>query len=272
MYNIRSVLEQESFGETFMLNSMDDNEAEKKLDEIASSMCEATFKIPFAADMVRIVRNEEDYLMEFSELEKFAKCNNIHSVTEAINNIARHYDIPRNNIIITVKNSMSDMLTTANRLSEAAECGIPLRYTSQWEDAKLIDDDEWDDDEDEVITEKEPVSSKKKCDNKKCVKEHVSTFGSLAYNVDMVNVYSEDSRYYIEFSDIENYMNSYNIISIKEAVYNIASHNNFDWHDSVLVCETCDKIKKTRNKKAATENCKKTEKVARKLNKILNEG
>lgn len=271
MYNIKTILEQESFGETFMLNDMNDNEAERKLDEIASSMCEATFKIPFEADMVRIAQNGEDYLIEFSELEKFAKYNNIHSISEAISNIASHYDISTKNIRITVENSSSDMLTVANRLSEAVECGIPLRYTSQWEDAKLIDDDEWDDDEDEVITEKDPVETKKKCDGKKCLKEYAVS-GDIRYNIDMINIYNEDSRYYIEFSDIEKYMNSNNIDSIKEAITNIADHNGFDWHDSVLVCETCNKIKKSRNKKATTENCKKTEKVVRKLNKILNEG
>lgn len=60
----------------------------------------------------------------------------------------------------------------------------------------------------------------------------------VAYNCNMVPVFQNESKYFVEMDNVFKYMNSFEIKDIKEAMENIAEANQIDLEDMSLVIET----------------------------------
>ncbi len=260
MYNVKDLILNESYGESYMLNNIGEAEADRKFDELMESLDYSYYKIPFGPDAAHLIQHENNFMIPYSDMVKLCKTMHINSFTEGIELIANHYNIPKNRIEIGIEEACDDDLEmTVNDVTNAILADINVQCTNCWgdedegsdegislelmygEDAKLINDTS-----DTKGVNTTSYASQIDFSKVKFVKTIPSSI--IKTDVSMVNVYNKDFDYYIELADLEKYMRSAGIDSIKEAVWNVASHNDIDNKHIIILCEKT-KPKKKKNKK-----------------------
>lgn len=263
-YNIKNLILNESYGESYMINNTEDAEAESRLSEIMDTLEESYYQIPFGPDAVHLIKHENMYMIPYTDMAKFCKTMKIDSFTEAITKLARYYKISENSIEVAIdQEDKDDLVKIVNDVEDAIGANINVQYTTCWGE---------EDDEDNL----EDVSLKIMygegcslvCDCPGCTKDVEETNSAstvkfkntkfiktiaandIKLDVSAVNVYQNDFDCYIELPDLERYMRDENINSVKEAVWNVATHNDIDVKDITLLIEKCCKSsKKKKNKK-----------------------
>lgn len=260
MYNVRNLIINESQGESYMLNNMEDTEATHKFNELMESLDYSYFKIPFGPEAVHMIQHENNFMVPYNDMEKLCKTMHIDTFTEAVELLANHYNIPKNRIEIGINEFCADSIAkTTEDISDAILANIPAKRSTCWGDV--------------YEGSSEGISLKLMygegcsliCDCPECKKgvdspsyasqidfktaKFIKTIPSsiIKTDVSMVNVYQKDFDYYVELADVEQYMRSEGIDSIKEAVFNIATHNDIDNTSITLLCEEI-KPKKTKEK------------------------
>lgn len=93
--------------------------------------------------------------------------------------------------------------------------------------------------ESEEFNVSDVISDELKDKYNECVKEMVIVpKGTVTYTAEMIPVFENDSRYYVEFDNMAKYMKSCDVRDIKEAVDTIAEVNNIDESDLSVVIES----------------------------------
>lgn len=91
----------------------------------------------------------------------------------------------------------------------------------------------------EVNTVSDLISDEIKAQYDKCVEEMVIIpKDTVAYKVEMIPVFENESKYYVEFDNMAKYMKSENISDVATAFKNIAEANDIDSSSLAVVIES----------------------------------
>ena len=273
-YNISKLIRGCAASESCLHNSADDSIAESMIDSAIESIPESYYKIPYGLDAMHLIKIGENYFIPYRDMVRICEKYTA-TIPEVIPAIANHYKINENAIVVMLESEdcCCDLAKTSIRILDAIENSIPI-FTQEHdfaddcvdmkclfgEDAKLIDDD--DDDDMEIITEEDPEEDDDiydfldDDDDMFCV-----SCESVSYTVDTVNVYSHEFDFYVEFAELERYMDYKHIDSVTEAVYDVAAHNEIPYHKIKLLVESKSKLKSAKSKKTKTMRHRKAKKA-----------
>ena len=271
MYNIKDLIINESYGESYMNANILERESESKLNKIQSEVDYSLYRIPFGPDAVHLIQHENNFMVPYADMVKLCKTIGIRNFVEGVKLLSEHYHIPEKRFEIAIEEATEDdLVSIKNDVTDAMNSNIEFSFIDYDEDDETNEDDislamMYGEDCDLIKSSDgngvKDTSSASAIDFRKAKFIKTLSAKDLNFDVSMVNVYNKDFTYYIELSDIQRYMRHEGIESVKEAIFNIKEHNDFNAHFDIKI------LGKNKGKKAKKKNKKK---ISLKKNEAMN--
>lgn len=281
-YNVKAMLESMYTTESAVNNNIEDVQAESRLTDIIAELDSTYVRLPYSIDSLHILHIGETYNIPYRDLARFCRNSSYKTITEAIPVIADTFNLKKDSIRVMIETSNScncnaKLTTTVNRLTDALDHNISVfQYGNEIDDDDVIDyqlifgedADILSDNEEDDTTIDTAFSDEDLFDvDESCVAICDETYD---YNVSMVNVYNKDFDYFIEFADLEKYMDDLKLDSVKEAVWNIANYNDVDPKRISLLVESKKSIVDKKSSKGKLKNKQANKRKLAKIKKSSN--